>query len=270
MGGNPHDPQLIGIRNIREYQLTLRNTSTVHLQDVEIQFEFTAGEVEEYASPRTTISKTALIKSVNAPPPRPSDFPTLFRWTIPQFPSGDSVDFSFQAVNPPRGDPSESYVASLYKSPSVVVEKVEGEPAPRLNKDNLKRLAAIFFAVGAALGAVSASEGLHFTRLGDVDKFTVVKDGGCNLRIVSTYNRYEQDIGTSIRWIRNDIFNAGQGCVVKSDELDPKRLFTIGAGESVEKKRLSAARPALRDTEVLVGPTESALKKVIVPLYVEQ
>jgi hypothetical protein len=60
--GNPTFPQLVELRNLREYQLTLRNTSTVHLQNVEIQFEFPATDVQEYASPRTTLSKTALLR----------------------------------------------------------------------------------------------------------------------------------------------------------------------------------------------------------------
>src|SRR5258708_5189479 len=45
-----HDDRLEQIRNLREYQLTLRNTSTIHLQNVEIQFEFPSEDVDAYAS----------------------------------------------------------------------------------------------------------------------------------------------------------------------------------------------------------------------------
>ena len=52
------DARLEPIRNLREYQLTLRNTSTIHLQNVEIQFEFPSEDVDAYAS-RPARSNTA-------------------------------------------------------------------------------------------------------------------------------------------------------------------------------------------------------------------
>jgi hypothetical protein len=45
--GDPAHRHLEELNNLREYQLTLRNTSTVHLQNVEIQFEFPAEDVQE-------------------------------------------------------------------------------------------------------------------------------------------------------------------------------------------------------------------------------
>ena len=65
--GDPTNRELVELNNLREYQLTLRNTSTVHLQNVEIQFEFPAEDVQEYASPRTTLSKTTLLKVATVP-----------------------------------------------------------------------------------------------------------------------------------------------------------------------------------------------------------
>src|SRR2546422_11584027 len=50
VSGPPEDRELEQIKNVREYQLTLRNTSTVHLEDVEIQFEFSTEDVEAWAS----------------------------------------------------------------------------------------------------------------------------------------------------------------------------------------------------------------------------
>src|SRR6202034_2584960 len=48
------------LKNLREYQLTLRNTSSVNLQNVEIQFEFPVEGVHAWAS-RPSLSKTALV-----------------------------------------------------------------------------------------------------------------------------------------------------------------------------------------------------------------
>ncbi len=121
--GNEADRHLEALHNLREYQLTLRNTSTINLQNVEIQFEFPVEDIEAWAS-RPALSKTALIliESVAADPWKKS-----FRWRIAHLPAGDSVEFTFRAVNPP----SESYEAALYNSDLVIVEKVVGEPPPK-------------------------------------------------------------------------------------------------------------------------------------------
>jgi hypothetical protein len=100
-----------------------------------------------------------------------------------------------------------------------------------------------------------------------VDKLSVVREAGCNLRIVSSFSRYEQDSNTRI--IQNRIFNAGQSCVVKSDQLDPKGSFTIGAGDTVTRESLAQSRPKLVQTEVFVGATGTTLKKTLIPLYAE-
>src|SRR5450432_1956871 len=47
--GGPGNRQLEEIKNLREYQFTLRNTSPIHLQNVEIQFEFPTEDVEGWA-----------------------------------------------------------------------------------------------------------------------------------------------------------------------------------------------------------------------------
>jgi hypothetical protein len=115
---------------LREYQLTLRNTSAVHLQNVEIQLGFPAEDVQEYASPRTTLSKTAFLK-VDVVPTDATAFLTVFRWRIPHLPSGDSVEFAFQAVNPPSENNGPC------TSVRVIVERVEGEPAPTKRSEHL-------------------------------------------------------------------------------------------------------------------------------------
>jgi hypothetical protein len=251
---------LVELTNLREYQLTLRNTSTVHLQNVEIQFEFPAEDVQEYASPRTTLSKTALLK-VDASPTDATAFPTVFRWRIPHLPSGDSVEFTFQAINPL----SESYEVALYNSERVIVEKIEGEPAPTKGSDHWKFTVAIPLAVG--LSALLVAAGSWFGIIGPNDSLTVVKEAGCDLRVVSSFERYEQDSNTRV--IQHRIFNAGQSCVVNSDQLDPKGPFTIGAGETITRERLALSRPKLVQTEVSVGATSTTLKKTLIPLYAE-
>jgi hypothetical protein len=255
--------QLVELNKLREYQLTLRNTSTVHLQDVEIQFEFPAEDVQEYASPRTTLSKTALLK-VDASPTDGTAFPTVFRWRIPHLPSDDSVEFTFQAENPA----SEKYVVALYNSERVIVEKVEGEPAPIKSPQNWKALLVILSAAGSLwlLLLAGARYGIIVVP-GPVDSLTVVKEAGCDLRVLSSFARYEQDSNTRV--IQHRIFNAGQSCVVSSDKLDPKGPITIGAGEAITRERLALSRPKLVQIEVSVGATGFTPKKTIIPLYSE-
>jgi hypothetical protein len=118
--GDGQTRRLEEIKNVRDYQFTPRNTSTVHLQDVEIQFEFPTDDVEAWAE-RPALSKTA---------PVPADAVVTepwkkgYRWRIPHLPSTDSIEFTFRAVNPASGD----YEVALYKSGSVVIEKSKGEP----------------------------------------------------------------------------------------------------------------------------------------------
>jgi hypothetical protein len=234
------------------------------LQDVEIQFEFPAADVQEYASPRTALSKTALRK-IDTLPTDATAFPTVFRWCIPHLPSGDSVEFSFQALD----QQSESYVVALYNSERVIVEKVEGEPAPIKSPHNWKALLFPFSAVGSLMLLLLAGARYGVVVLpGPVDSLTVVKEAGCDLRVLSSFNRYEQDSNTRV--IEHRIFNAGQTCIVKSDQLDPKGPFTIGAGDTVTRQRLAQSRPKLVQTEVFVGITSTALKETLIPLYVEQ
>jgi hypothetical protein len=257
--GDPTHPQLVELRNLREYQLTLRNTSTVHLQNVEIQFEFPAADVQEYASPRTAVSKTALLK-LDTVPTDARAYPTVFRWRIPHLPSGDSVEFTFQAVDPP----SESYEVALYNSDRVIVERVDGEPAPARNSKVWQVVALVgFIGAGSGFGAL-LTEAVRFRQ---ADKLTAVKEAGCDLRVLTSYNRFQP--GSDIRVIQNRIFNLGQSCVVQSDQIDPKGPFTIGAGDTVTRERLAQSRPKLVQTEVSVGATGAPLKKTVIPLYAE-
>ena len=123
MTGPPEGRHLEEIKNVREYQLTLRNTSTIHLQDVEIQIEFSSEDVEAWAS-RPALSKTAPV-SVDAVVMAP--WKKAFRWRIPRLPSTDSIEFSFRVVNPQ----SDDYEVALYKTDRIVIERSEGEPVEK-------------------------------------------------------------------------------------------------------------------------------------------
>src|ERR1035438_488882 len=98
--GDGPQRRLEELRNLREYQLTLRNTSTINLQNVEIQFEFPVEDVQAWAS-RPSLSKTALV-SVDGVASEP--WKRAFRWRIPHLPSDDSIEFTFRSVDSPSGD----------------------------------------------------------------------------------------------------------------------------------------------------------------------
>jgi hypothetical protein len=252
--------QLVELNNLREYQLTLRNTSTVHLQNVEIQFDFPARDVQEYASLRTTLSKTALVK-LEAAPTDATAFPTVFRWRIPHLPSGDSVEFTFQAVDPP----TEDYEVALYNSDRVIVERVKGEPAPIKTSNSILFSAATFSAFTALMLAVLLQVGVQRLVFGP-DALTVVKEAGCDLQVVSSYDRYSE--GSRVRKIQNRIFNAGQNCVIQSEQFDPTGPLTIKAGDTITRERIAPSRPKLADIEFSVNATNSAPKKTVIHLYV--
>jgi hypothetical protein len=108
------------VEGVREYEFTLRNSTDLHLKALEIQFEFPANEVEGVAT-RPVISKTALqpVAPVVSEP-----WTGGHRWTIPYFPPGDSIEFSFKAVN----STSEDCEVALFNTDRVVIQRVHGEP----------------------------------------------------------------------------------------------------------------------------------------------
>lgn len=110
------------VTRIQHYQFRLRNTSGMHLHKAEIQFMF--GNAEEIV-PWTSAplrGKGELVKLT--PEPISENWQTAFRWKIPQFPSGDSVEFGFQAVNPM----DTNYDAYLDSTSNVVLHKTNVEP----------------------------------------------------------------------------------------------------------------------------------------------
>lgn len=109
------------ISRVREYQLTLRNTSSIHLQKIEIQFEFPSLDVEAWPE-RPALSKTSPIELTAAVTP---PWKKGFRWQIPEFPSTDSIEFTFRAIDPD----SDDYEVALYNGGQVIVAKTKLEPS---------------------------------------------------------------------------------------------------------------------------------------------
>lgn len=252
------------LKNLREYQLTLRNTSTINLQNVEIQFEFPIEGVQAWAS-RPSLSKTALVQ-VDASVSKP--WKQSFRWRIPHLPTDDSVEFTFRTVDAPSGD----FEVALYNSELVIVEKVVGEPAPKERRFNF---ATIFPLILLGIGVlvvlamiVGYSSGFLVSPSGE--EFSGITAAGCELRIVSLYDRYGQS--TSSPWrIKHRVFNIGsQSCVVQSAQLNPRGPVTVSAGDVFEREWISAKPPKLVDGDVSVGASNTPLKNVPVRLYVER
>jgi phospholipase/lecithinase/hemolysin len=77
------------VKDLREYQLTMRNSTSTHLQNAEIQFEFPAEDVQAIVSP-PTLSRTPLVVKDT----KLEKGAKVFRWIIPHFPTGDSVEFN--------------------------------------------------------------------------------------------------------------------------------------------------------------------------------
>jgi len=137
------DRRLGEVANLREYQLTLRNTSKVHLKDVEVQFEFPASDMEAWAS-RPARSQTALVPvSAEAAPP----LRRAFRWRVPHLPVRDSIEFTFQAIDAESGE----FVVTLYGAENVVINRLTREPEAVI-EIGLPKLAALFAAGALALG----------------------------------------------------------------------------------------------------------------------
>jgi hypothetical protein len=178
--GAPENRRLEEIEKLREYQLTLRNTSTVHLQDAEVQFEFPVEDVEAWAS-RPALSKTAPVP-VDAIVTDP--WKKGFRWRIPHLPSTDSIEFSFRAVNPP----SDEYEVALYKTDRVVVERSKGEPKAR--KTSWESFATQVLPLVAASAAVAVGISALGIWEPKGNNLATLDEGGCTLTVISSFDRF--------------------------------------------------------------------------------
>jgi len=175
--GKGQSRELEEVRGVREYQFTLRNTSTIHLHDAEIQFEFPTEDVDAWAE-RPIRSKTTPVL-INAQ--ISGEWKRGFRWRIPEFPSSDSIEFTFRAVNPPYR--KNEYEVALYNSPQVVIERTNREPT------DISGIASVFrrFPLWAALPILSlcflAVEISAWVASPTGDKSTAVNLAGCSLYV---------------------------------------------------------------------------------------
>jgi hypothetical protein len=248
--GSSTDHQLEEVKNLREYQLTMRNTSSIHLRDAEVQFEFPADDVQAWAS-RPTLSKTALVQ-VDATATEP--WRKAFRWRIPHLPSGDAVEFTFRAIDPS----SESFEAALYNSEGIVFERVVGEPPPKKDRELLLSnivglitvvafMCVLWFALSIVLNdkrrASSKAEQLNKAenlttpeKLTAPEKITAIKLAGCNLHVTSR----SVDMHDGTWHITNEILNLGaQICLVQSEKMDLVKPSAVDPGHMRDTGRFS-------------------------------
>jgi hypothetical protein len=258
VAGESHDRHLEEVGNLREYQMTLRNTSSVHLRDVEIQFEFPVEDVQEWAS-RPKLSKTAL-QQLPATPSEP--WKKAFRWKIPHLPATDSLEFSFSAID----SPAEGYEVALYNADRVVIDISKGEPATKGS------LGAHWVAV-ASLGIFASFvstfvSGLLVENYGD--RTSLISGDGCRLTVDSRFSGMNAP-GTVWPWadhspweIRDRVSNVGsQKCVFQLPDQQPG---SVDPGRSVDETIITPKKPSKIDTDISFG-TDKATEKAPVSLY---
>jgi hypothetical protein len=241
VAGEGQTRRLEEIKNVREYQFTLRNTSSVHLQNSEIQFEFPTEDVEAWAE-RPALSKTApeLVNAVVTEP-----WKRGYRWRIPQLPSTDSVEFTFRSVDPV----SEEYEVALYNSDRVVIERSKGEPASK--RSHLREIWSLF--VVAITGSCAVAILLFGSNHNNLSK---VSGPGCALTVISSFQQFNSD---SLPWqgpwqINYRVLNVGtQKCVVQSDQLFANPV-AIEAGQQLERTEFSQTEPKLVLRNLSFGP----------------
>jgi hypothetical protein len=248
--------QLEEVKNLREYQLTMRNTSSIHLQNAEVQFEFPAEDVQAVAE-RPAKSKTALVQVHSA---ATLPWRKAIRWKIPHLPSGDSVEFTFQAVDPS----SDKYEAALYQCDGVVLERIVGEPPPKKRALTLIT-ASLLYLLGVLLLIV-----MWRVLQSSGEKLSTIKLAGCDLQVVSLFGLYGEHLDSPFR-IKYRIVNVGaQNCAIQSEKMSLASPVSIKPGETLEKEKLSGGPPKLDDVEISVGPTSTSLTKTTVRLYAER
>jgi len=267
----PTDRKLEELKNLREYHFTMRNASPVTLKDAEVQFEFPAGDVYAWAS-RPVLSTAALVE-VEATATLP--WKKAFRWIIPHFPTGDSVEFTFRAVEPS----SDSYEAVLYNSGGMVFERLSGEP--RLGREatishviEFAYFAGVLaFALFVALAFQGKTNVLHTSPVSPSvaekhalpENVTAIKLAGCNLSVSSWVDR-----GHEGAWmVEREIINLGaQACVIQSEKMGPMTPFNVEPNRKWNEEKYSEGEPKLVDAEISVHGGDASPATTTVPVYV--
>jgi hypothetical protein len=258
--GEGQDRHLEEIQKVREYQFTLRNSSDIHLHNAEIQFDFPSADVEARAE-RPARSKTMPV-STEAVISKP--WKKGVRWRIPELPPGDSIDFTFRAVDAS----SDEYEVALYGGSQVVIEKSKGEPAPK--KEFFIKANTLLNGICLVSVACAAFMIFIMTTSSVRNKVTNIDLAGCSLNITSSY---WQENGSFLSfphgpWKLNTyILNTGnQKCFVKWDSvlgspvtIEPSQdLFATGV--------YTNTKPRLASEQLLFGP-DGLTNKATVMLY---
>jgi hypothetical protein len=241
---------------VREFQFTLKNTSSVHLQNAEIQFEFPSGEVQALAE-RPVLSNTPLLP-INCDGNDANR--STFRWIIPQFPATDSIDFTFRAVNAESGE----FNVSLYKSERVVVKASTKEPSAS-SSFSFPSFKFFFAVLTTALGVLGALSAIIFATSSSIN---YVNEGGCSLSVSSYYDPFNPNgwPWTGPWRISQHITNLGNvGCTIQI----ASRSIVVDAGHDTTTLSFSNKRPILIDQAVIVG-IGNTTTKVKAKLYAPQ
>jgi hypothetical protein len=249
------DRALEEVKDLREYQLTMRNSTSTHLQNAEIQFEFPAEDVQAIVSPPTLSRTPLLLKDTTL-----KKGAKVFRWIIPNFPAGDSVEFTFRAVAPS----SDKYEVASYDV-GIIIEKIVGEPPPSSKAfaniiiPALVVSLAVLLTYATLTGRIQPNSG---------ENLTTVKLAGCDLRVVSLFELYGNSYHSP--WhIKHRIFNIGShDCLIQSQTLKLENPTLIKPGEALDREQVSEYRPKLLDVVILMGAVGTARETTSISVYV--
>ncbi len=254
---------LEAVQRVREYQLTLRNTSPIHLHNAEIQFDFPSKEIEGLAErparSKTTPTPIEVAKKISEPRQGAS------RWCIPEFPPDDSIEFTFRAVDPSTDD----YEVALYNCGRVVIEKSKGEPKAKYTGFGAKIsgvLASAFVLAYLAEIVIFVSNSASNPT---VHQATVVDWAGCSLNVVTDAGQVNfKAFSQSGPWsLYSHILNLGtRKCFIKWESSSGYPI-TIYPGTSVTLvSEYTKEKPKLTPVGLLFGP-DGPNNKATVMLY---
>jgi hypothetical protein len=245
------------VKDLREYQLTMRNLTSTHLQNAEVQFEFPSDDVQSLVS-LPALSRIDLV---------PIDTPKtagkkVFRWTMRHFPAGDSVEFTFRAVAPS----SDKYGYSL-NHVGVILERIVGEPPPSEKGSAWQTFILILIAVATMAFALSTEVSEWRDSKGYIN-LAKISAAGCELQVVSSDEPY--GVYSGIWQIKDRIINNGsQECVIQSHALNLDVPSVSKPGETLDRWRLSEHMPKLTKAAVSVGATGATRESTEIQIYAE-
>jgi len=259
-GGGREGRNLEVVERVREYQFTLRNTSHIHLHNAEVQFEFPSKDVEGRAE-RPVRSKTIPVQVGVVRTEISEPWKAGFRWRVPELPPGDSIEFTFRAVDPS----SDDYEVALYNGGQVVIEKSKGEPLAK--RPGYSSAAKMIFSLLVLTLSVLEVSLIASSPTGN--RVTDIDLAGCSLHVESSSTQVNVSLLT---WrgpwrLHSDILNTGaRKCFLKweSSSGDPA---TVEPGEDLDLgPKYSSTRPRLVSFGLLFGP-DGPTNKATVRLF---